>query len=117
MRHKKQLKKLGLKKSHRDSLVKNLITSLVLHGRIKTTQSRAKVLASRFARMMRVVHKKDKREAIRDMPQYCMTEAASKKIVDELKAKYENRTSGFTRITRLGLRKGDSASLVLIELI
>lgn len=111
------MKKLGLKKSHRDALVKNLITSLVLHDRIKTTQSRAKAVASRFARMMRVVQTKEKREAIRVMPQFCTNIKVSQKIVNELKTKYENRRSGFTRITRLGLRKGDSASLVQIELV
>lgn len=117
MRHFKRLKKLGLKKSHRDSLVKNLVSSLVLSGRLRTTESRAKVLASRMGRIMSLVKRKEKREAIRLLPKYCWGLAASKKIVDELKPKYENRSSGFTRITRVGVRKGDNASYVQIELL
>lgn len=117
MRHRKKLKKMGLKKSHRDSLLKNLIAALVLHGRLKTTESRAKALASRFGKLMTLVLKKEKREAIRLMPNYCFTEKASRKIIDELKPKYEKRKSGFTRITPIALRKGDNAKLVQIELI
>ena len=118
MRHRKKLQHLGLMKSHRDSLVKNLIASLVLHGKLRTTENRAKALAARFGKMMTIVrNKKDVREAIRLLPSYCHTEAASIKIIGELKKKYENRISGFTRIIRLGNRKGDNAKLVQIELI
>lgn len=120
MRHQKKLKKLGLKKSHRDSLVKNLVADLVLHGSLHTTENRAKVLASRFGRLMSLVQKKEKREAIRLLPNYCANTAHGmtyKKLIDELKPKYEKRASGFTRITRLGMRKGDNASLVQIQLV
>lgn len=117
MRHLKKVKKLGLKKEHRTSLLRNLVTSLVLNGHIKTTPNRAKALASKFGRMMTLVKKKEKREAIRLLPQYLSTNAASMKVVDELKAKYADRTSGFTRIIPVGLRKGDSAPQVHIELI
>lgn len=117
MRHRKKLKKLGLKHSHRESLVKNLVASLVLHGKIRTTESRAKVLAARFGRIMRTAQKKEKREAIRAMPKYCSIKKASEKIINELKLRYKNKKSGFTRITRIGMRKGDNAKLVQIELI
>lgn len=120
MRHQKKLKKLGLKKSHRDSLVKNLIADLVLHETLRTTANRAKVLSARFDRLMRLVRTKEKREAIRILPNYCADTAggaARRKIIDELKAKYEKRTSGLTRITRIGMRRGDNASLVQIQLI
>lgn len=117
MRHLKKLKKLGLVKDHRVSLVRNLVTSLVLNGYLTTTPGRAKVLASRFGRMMTIVKRKEKREAIRMLSQYVMTQAASKKVIEELKAKYEGRASGFTRITPVGTRKGDNAPQVHIELI
>jgi large subunit ribosomal protein L17 len=117
MRHQKRLKKLGLKKSHRDSLLKNLIGSLVLNGSIKTTESRAKALASRFARLMTHVHKKEPREAIRLMPNYCNLKTASVKILGEIKERTKGKTSGFTRITQIGMRKGDNAKLVQIEII
>lgn len=117
MRHQKKLKKLGLPKDHRKSLLRNLVASLVLHGRIRTTESRAKALAARFGRVMRLVQKKENREAIRILKRYLALETASKKIMGELKKKYEKRTSGFTRITRVGMRKGDNATLVQIELV
>lgn len=117
MRHLKKLKKLGLVKSHRVSLLKNLTASLVLNGYVRTTESRAKALAAHVSRMMRFVRNKPLREAIRVLPRYCFTKAAPRKIVTELKIKYEKRVSGFTRLTPIGLRKGDSAKFVQIELI
>ncbi len=117
MRHRKKLNTLGLKKSHRDSLLKNLIASLVINEKIKTTDRRAKALAQRFGRLMSLVKKQETREAIRTIAGYAFTMAASRKLIAELKPRYETRTSGFTRITRLGLRKGDNALLVQIELV
>ncbi|MBI2453835.1 50S ribosomal protein L17 [Candidatus Peregrinibacteria bacterium] len=119
MRHRKRLKKLGLSKDHRESLLKNLIASLVIHGRIRTTKSRAKALAARFDRMMRLVQKRDSREAMRIMPGFCPAEMkeVAKKVANELKKKYETRSSGLTRITAVSQRKGDNAKLVQIELI
>lgn len=117
MRHRKKLKKLGLPKSHRESLLRNLIASLVLHGHLRTTESRAKALAQRFARLMHIVKTHEKREAIRLLPQYCSIRKAGEKLVNELKEQYKTRSSGFTRITPIGMRKGDNASLVYIELL
>lgn len=117
MRHLKKLKKLGLKKSHREALLKNLIASLVLNEKIRTTETRAKAIAARFNRLMDLVKKKEEREAIRLMPNYCPLPSASRKIIQELKKRYTDRPSGFTRITRVGMRKGDNARLVQIELL
>lgn len=117
MRHRKKLKKLGLAKPHREALLKNLVASLVLNGYLRTTESRAKALASRFARLMHMVKTHEKREAIRLLPKFCSVRKADEKLVNELKEQYKARTSGFTRITRVGTRKGDNASLVHIELL
>lgn len=117
MRHSKRLKKLGLPKSHRESLLKNLTASLILHGRIRTTLSRAKVLSGRFDRLINLIQRKEPRETIRILPKYCTIETACKKLLKELKPKYEKRKSGFTRLTRIGMRKGDNAKLVQIELV
>jgi large subunit ribosomal protein L17 len=117
MRHLKKLKKLGLKKSHREALIRNLIVSLAMHGRVRTTKTRAKVLQARFDHMLRIVHKKTPREAIRLLPRYCHLTSVSKKIVTELAPKYKDRTSGFTRLTPVGMRKGDNTPIVQIELL
>lgn len=117
MRHRKKLKKLGLKKSHRDSLLRNLVSSLVLEERLRTTKLRGKALQARFSRMMSLVQKKPAREAIRLIPAYCNIAAASKKVMAVLVPKYKDRTSGFTRLTPVGMRKGDNAELVQVELV
>ena len=120
MRHLKKVKKIGLAKDHRKSLLKNLIASLVLAEHLCTTQARAKALAARFGKLMWLIQNKEKREALRLLPNYCANAAngtAYFKLINELKSKYDKRTSGFTRITRLAMRKGDNALLVRIELI
>lgn len=117
MRHRKKVKKLGLGKEHRESLIKQQLSALVTHEHIKTTEARAKALAARMGRAMRLVKNQEKREAIRSLVDYVATKEVSTKMVDVLKTRYENRTSGFTRIIRLGLRKGDAARLVQIELV
>lgn len=120
MRHQKKLKKLGLPKPHRTSLLRNLVLSLILNGKLRTTDSRAKALTARFARLMRFVRTKEKRELIRALPTFLpgyKDKADLGKKLDDLKIRFEKKTSGFTRITRVGLRKGDNASLVQIELI
>lgn len=120
MRHRKKLKKIGLPKDHRKSLLRNLTTSLVINGQLKTTMSRARALASHFARLMRTLQQRENREAIRMLPRFIsagsLGVSMGKKIA-ALKAKYEGRASGFTRITPMGLRRGDGATLVQIELL
>lgn len=112
-----RVKKLGLNKEHREALLKQQLAALVINESIKTTEARAKVLAGRMGRAMRFVRNKDKREAIRALVSFVSTKDASVKFVDVLKSRYETRNSGFTRITRLGLRKGDCARLVQISLV
>ncbi|PJC36614.1 50S ribosomal protein L17 [Candidatus Peregrinibacteria bacterium CG_4_9_14_0_2_um_filter_53_11] len=117
MRHQNRLKTLGLPSPHRESLLRNLTASLIIHEKIRTTKSRAKALSQRFDRVMSLIQRKDDREAIRTLGQYLTIKEASKKILKELKPRYADRTSGFTRITGIGLRAGDSATLVQIELV
>ncbi|PIQ78231.1 50S ribosomal protein L17 [Candidatus Peregrinibacteria bacterium CG11_big_fil_rev_8_21_14_0_20_46_8] len=117
MRHRNKVKKLGLRKDHRTALLRNLTTSLILHDKIRTTEARAKVVSARFGRLMNIVQKKEAREAIRMTPKYLSNTDASRKLLEVLKPKYADRQSGFTRITRIGLRDGDKATLVQIELI
>lgn len=117
MRHRKKLKKIGLARPHRVSVLKNLAASLVLHGRLRTTKRRAKALASHINHLLHIVQKKEPREAIRLLPRYLWGKSAAEKIMKEWKPKLGERKSGFTRITPIGLRKGDSAKLVQIEIL
>jgi ribosomal protein L17 len=110
--------KLGRKPDHRALLLRSLATALILHDKIQTTKARAGSLQPVIERMIRNTKKKpNDREVIRYLESKLLDEKASKKMATELKKKYQNQDSGFTRITALGLRPGDRAPKVQIELI
>jgi len=118
MRHRvKKIPKLGRKADHRGLLIRNLATSLVEHGKIQTSTAKAKALQPVFERIVANLKKKtDDREAIRYLKSVLLTEKTQKKALSELKKKYANRNSGFTRITPLYVQRGDAAPKVQIEL-
>jgi len=122
------MKQLSTGVQKRQSVIRNLLTSLVENGRIETTPKRAKVakyeMDRLFAKLVRMHNsyedKKDSnREVIREVKSIFYTETAGKKIVGELLPKYleEKRTSGFVRLYRTGIRQGDAVTKMLIELV
>lgn len=119
MRHRvKKVSQLGRKPDHRALLIRSLATALILHDKIQTTKARAASLQPVIERMIRNTKKKTTdREVIRYLKSELLEEKASKKLATELKKKYQDQASGFTRITPLGLRAGDRAFKVQIELI
>ncbi len=119
MRHRvNKISKLGRQADHRALLIRNLATSLVERDRIQTSEAKAKALQPFFERIITNVKKKpNDQEAIRYLKSILLTEKAQKKALAELKTKYADRTSGFTRITPLGIQKGDATPKVQIELI
>lgn len=116
MRH--NVKKSGLRKTKGwyKALRKNLLTSLFKHDKIKTTLSRAKTIQPLAEKILTAVKRKEEREAIRYLKVYITEEAVSKKIVKDAKEKFADKTSGFVSIVRIGVRDGDAAPLVQIEL-
>ena len=119
MRHRvNKITKLGRKADHRGLLIRNLATSLIEHDKIQTSAAKAKALQPVFERIIVNLKKKaEDREAIRYLKSILLTEKAQKKALGELKKKYADRNSGFTRITPLGVQKGDATPKVQIELI
>lgn len=119
MRHRvNKTSKLGRKPDHRGLLIRNLATSLVLHEKIQTSQAKAKALQPVFERLIvNLKRKPDDREAVRYLKTVLLTEKAQKKAFTELKTKYTDRASGFTRITPISVQKGDATPKVQIELI
>jgi large subunit ribosomal protein L17 len=117
MRH--QLKKYNLNSRKSDSrlVLRNLATSLVMFDKIVTTKTRAMALKSTIDRLINVAIKNDTVTAIRRLNSYFLDEKASRKVMEVLKTKYEDRTSGFTRITKEGIRLGDGALKYRIEFI
>ncbi|MFH0776093.1 MAG: 50S ribosomal protein L17 [Patescibacteria group bacterium] len=119
MRHRvKKISKMGRQADHRSLLIRNLATSLILHDKIQTSATKAKALQPVFERLITNLKKKaDNREAIRYLKSVLLSEKAQKKALTELKTKFADRNSGFTRITPIGIQKGDATPKVQIELI
>jgi len=119
MRHRvKKTSKLGRQADHRGLLLRNLATSLVLHEKIQTSATKAKALQPAFEKLITNLKKKSEdREAIRYLKSFLLDEKAQKKALAELKPKYAERKSGFTRITPVGVQKGDATPKVQIELV
>ncbi len=117
MRHRKKKFHLGRDRDHRHALVRNLATSLILYEKIKTTRAKAKVVQPVIDKIITIAKKDNTAVAVRKLQRIFFDENASKKTLEELKKRYSDRTSGFTRIIPVKARATDAAPLVQIELV
>ncbi len=115
MRHRKTGFRLNRPASHRKALVRNLLTSLFLNGKLQTTEIKAKALALAVDKLVSLVKSKDNMNAVRELQKVIFTKDASKRALDY--SLQQKNNSGFTRLVRVGVRPGDNAPLVQIELI
>ena len=109
-------RKLGVTSAHRKSMLRNLVTDLFRYGRIQTTDCRAKE-ARKEAEKMITIAKRGDLHARRQALAYIKDEDVVTKLFDEIAPKYEERHGGYTRILKLGPRKGDVAESVFLELV
>ena len=109
-------RRLGVKSAHRRSMLRNASTSLLKHGKIETTEPRAKELVSVTEKMI-TLGKQGDLAAQRAAMAYLMDEDVVHKLFHETATKYAERAGGYTRIIRLGHRRGDAAQMVLVELV
>lgn len=109
-------RKLGRDSSARKALFRGMLTSFFQYDRIETTEAKAKELRG-LADQMITLAKRGDLHARRQVLAYLMDEDVVKKLFDEIAPKYANRQGGYTRVIKLGLRKGDAAPLALIELV
>ena len=119
MRHRvrKNLKFNNKTFAHRDAMQRNLLTSFFLHKSITNTEKKAKSIIPMIDKLINVVNTKDELNAIRYVMQYLYTKEASLELFKTVAPKYkDNKTSGFTRITAVKFRDGDSAKMVKLEL-
>lgn len=133
MRHRKDGRRLGRNSSHRKAMLRNMVTSLLEHGRIKTTEARAKEVR-RLAEKLITLGKKGLRSAFpADMPEetylqkrlhlyrQALKVVRSREVVQKIFStyaeRYEERPGGYTRIIKLGYRKGDNAPVGYLELV
>ncbi|MDD2483609.1 MAG: 50S ribosomal protein L17 [Eubacteriales bacterium] len=109
-------RKLGRPTAHRKAMLRNLVTDLLREGRITTTDCRAKE-ARKIAEKMITLGKRGDLHARRQAMAVVFDETVVKKLFDEIAPKYSERNGGYTRILKLGPRRGDSAEVVFLELV
>ncbi len=109
-------RKLGRNTGHRGAMLRNIVTSLFRHGRIQTTEARAKELNA-IAEKMITLAKQGDLASRRLALSYLMDEDVVTKLFNTIAPQYADRQGGYTRIMKLGLRRGDAATMVIIELV
>ena len=125
MRHRVAGRRLKRDSGHRRLLFRNLITELFRHGRIRTTEARAKAIRGRAEKLITIAKTGVARQEIGeyDAHQHRLVAAVVtdktvvKKLFAEIAPRYQTRPGGYTRLLKLGPRKGDGASMVLLELV
>lgn len=116
MRHRVAGRKFGLPGDQRKALLRSLMRALLSHDSIETTEARAKdvrVLVERCITKAKAGDLHARRQIRRVLPD----ETLVKRVVDEVAPRYKDRNGGYTRITKLGPRRGDCAMMVKLELI
>ncbi len=116
MRHNKKFNHLGRTASHRSAMLSNMAISLITHKRITTTLAKAKAL-KKFVEPLITRAKDDTTNSRRVVFRYLQNKEAVTELFKEISVKVGDRPGGYTRIIKLGLRKGDAAPIAFIELV
>ena len=116
MRHGKKIAKLGRTAPHRKAMLSNMMTSLFINERVTTTQTRAKEL-KRTAERVLTCAKKGDLHARRQVLRIIANKQVVAKLFDELGPRYKSRNGGYTRVIKLGPRRGDGAFMSIVELV
>jgi large subunit ribosomal protein L17 len=109
-------RRLGRSLGHRKALFRNLTTELFRHNRIKTTEAKAKTIQPIAEKLISLARRGDlhaRRQAARDI----YDPAVLQKLFNEIGPQMQGREGGYTRIYKLGPRRGDNANMALIELV
>lgn len=109
-------RKLGRASDHRKAMLKAMVTFLLENGRIETTVARAKEVRA-LAEKMITIGKQDNLHSKRQVYSFITKEDVAKKLFDEVAPKYADVNGGYTRIIKIGPRRGDAAEMAIIELI
>ena len=109
-------RKLGRRSSHREAMIQNMAASLFRYGQITTTQMKAKEVQP-FAEHMITVARRGDLSSRRQVLRFISEKDVVKMLFDDIAKRNPERKSGFTRILKLGWRKGDSAPMVVFELL
>jgi len=116
MYHGKAGRKLGRTSSHKEAMFRNMVTSVIKHERIRTTDSKAKEVR-KLAEKMITLGKKGNLHARRQALAFVRDKVLVSKLFGELTERYRNRAGGYTRIIKVGYRFGDNAPVSILEFI
>jgi large subunit ribosomal protein L17 len=116
MRHRKAGRKFGRTMEHRKAMSRNLVTSLLEHGRIQTTEAKGKELR-RWVERVITTAKSDSVAARRAVDAVVENPEVSEKLFTNLMPRLKERPGGYTRVLKVGPRLGDGAPMVLVELV
>lgn len=116
MRHLNGYRKLGRETSHRKAMLRNMATSFLTEGALKTTLQKAKELRPFVEKLITLTHKADV-NAHRKAASILYTKEARKNLFSNLAERFKDRAGGYTRIVRLGERFGDGAEMCRLELV
>lgn len=116
MRHGKKINHLGRTNSHREAMLSNMASSLILHKRINTTLAKAKALR-KYVEPLITKSKADSTHSRRTVFSYLQNKDAVTALFREIASKVADRPGGYTRIIKMGNRLGDNAEMALIELV
>ena len=116
MRHRVGGSKLKRDHGSRKALIRNLVTSVIEHERVVTTATKAKAIKPLVDKMITLA-KRDTLHTRRQAASFLETPASVKKLFDKLGTRFGQRNGGYTRIVRLGWRKGDGSEQAMIELV
>lgn len=117
-------RKFGRNADHRKAMLRNLATSVILHGKVETTVAKAKDMRSVVDELVTLAKRGDlhaRRQAAAYVRNVIADEATGqtvlKKLFDEIGPKYADRNGGYTRVVKTGVRRGDAAEMAYIELV
>jgi large subunit ribosomal protein L17 len=116
MRHRNNVDKLGMVRSHRKSVLANLAVGLIMHEQLDTTLTRAKA-SQRFSERLITLARRGDLHARRIAFSRIRDKAAVTKLFDELGPRFKDRNGGYTRVLKLGPRRGDGAEMAKIMLV
>ena len=122
MRHRVAGRSLGRATGHRKALFRNLIKELYKHEQIMTTEAKARAVRGDAEKLItKAKHghsgRIDRVHAHRQIVSYLNDKTIAKKVMDELAPRYEDRNGGYTRMLKIGKRRGDAADMVILELV
>ena len=109
-------RKLGRTTDHRKAMLRAMVTYLLENGQIETTVTRAKEVRA-VAEKMITIGKNNDLHSKRQVFAYVTKEDVAKKLFDEISPKYAERNGGYTRIIKIGPRRGDAAEMAIIQLV